>query len=89
MSFARSRINPELSTESFREINVNAPAQRPVMMAWERRELMVHLGPSPALSRGMSRVRIVTVCQHHLTHVYTKLGLTSRVQLAQVAARHA
>jgi DNA-binding CsgD family transcriptional regulator len=24
----------------------------------------------------------------HLTHVYTKLGLTSRVQLAQEAARH-
>jgi predicted ATPase/class 3 adenylate cyclase/DNA-binding CsgD family transcriptional regulator len=26
--------------------------------------------------------------QAHLTHVYTKLGLTSRVQLAQEAARH-
>jgi DNA-binding CsgD family transcriptional regulator len=26
--------------------------------------------------------------QAHLTHVYTKLGLTSRVQLAQQAARH-
>ena len=26
--------------------------------------------------------------QSHLTHVYTKLGLTSRVQLAQEAARH-
>jgi DNA-binding CsgD family transcriptional regulator len=25
----------------------------------------------------------------HLTHVYTKLGLTSRVQLVQEAARHA
>ena len=25
----------------------------------------------------------------HLTHVYTKLGLTSRVQLAQEAARRA
>jgi DNA-binding CsgD family transcriptional regulator len=27
--------------------------------------------------------------QSHLTHVYTKLGLTSRVQLAQEAACHA
>jgi DNA-binding CsgD family transcriptional regulator len=26
--------------------------------------------------------------QSHLTHVYTKLGLTSRVQLAQEATRH-
>jgi DNA-binding CsgD family transcriptional regulator len=26
--------------------------------------------------------------QSHLTHVYTKLGLASRVQLAQEAARH-
>jgi predicted ATPase len=25
----------------------------------------------------------------HLTHVYTKLGLSSRVRLAQEAARHA
>jgi DNA-binding CsgD family transcriptional regulator len=27
--------------------------------------------------------------QTHLTHVYTKLGLSSRVELAQEAARHA
>jgi DNA-binding NarL/FixJ family response regulator len=27
--------------------------------------------------------------QSHLTHVYNKLGLSSRVQLAQEAARHA
>jgi DNA-binding NarL/FixJ family response regulator len=26
--------------------------------------------------------------QTHLTHVYTKLGVTSRVQVAQEAARH-
>jgi class 3 adenylate cyclase len=27
--------------------------------------------------------------QSHLTHIYAKLGVTSRVQLAQEAARHA
>jgi DNA-binding CsgD family transcriptional regulator len=27
--------------------------------------------------------------QTHLTHIYGKLGVTSRVQLAQQAARHA
>jgi DNA-binding CsgD family transcriptional regulator len=27
--------------------------------------------------------------QTHLTHVYAKLGLSSRVQLVQEAARHA
>jgi DNA-binding CsgD family transcriptional regulator len=27
--------------------------------------------------------------QSHLTHVYTKLGISSRVQLAEEAARHA
>ena len=27
--------------------------------------------------------------QSHLTHVYAKLGITSRVQLVQEAARHA
>ena len=27
--------------------------------------------------------------QSHPTHIYTKLGLTSRVQLAREAARHA
>ncbi|MDT7762655.1 MAG: hypothetical protein QOC63_2075, partial [Mycobacterium sp.] len=26
--------------------------------------------------------------QTHLTHIYTKLGLASRVQLVQEAARH-
>jgi DNA-binding CsgD family transcriptional regulator len=47
------------------------------------------------VSEGLANKEIATrlfvsprTVQTHLTHVYTKLGFTSRVQLGQEAARH-
>jgi predicted ATPase/class 3 adenylate cyclase/DNA-binding CsgD family transcriptional regulator len=57
------------------------PAERDVV-----RLVSEGLGNSDIATRLFVSPRTV---QTHLTHVYTKLGLTSRVQLVQEAARHA
>ena len=51
-----------------------------------RAELDVVRLVSDGLSNKEVAARLFTI-QAHLTHIYTKLGLTSRVQLAQEAAR--
>jgi DNA-binding CsgD family transcriptional regulator len=56
------------------------PAERDVV-----RLVSGGLGNNAIATRRFVSPRTV---QSHLTHVYTKLGLTSRVQLAQEAARH-
>jgi DNA-binding NarL/FixJ family response regulator len=52
-------------------------------------------GLLPIVSEGLANKDIATrlfvsprTVQAHLSHVYTKLGLTSRVQLVQEAGRH-
>jgi DNA-binding NarL/FixJ family response regulator len=64
-------------TRSAAAVNANAP-------------LVVQL-VSEGLANNDTATRLFVsprTVQTHLTHVYTKLGLTSRVQLAQEAGRH-
>ena len=51
---------------------------------------VVRLGSESLANKDIATRLFVShrTVQTHLTHVYTKLGLTSRVQLAQEAARH-
>ncbi len=76
-------------TPSAAAANANAPpAAGPSLTPTERDVVRL-------VSEGLANNDIATrlfvsprTVQTHLTHVYTKLGLTSRVQLAQEAARH-
>jgi class 3 adenylate cyclase len=45
--------------------------------------------PRSAVDAAVAAFVSPRTVQTHLTHVYTKLGLISRVQLVQEAARHA
>jgi DNA-binding NarL/FixJ family response regulator len=82
----RGRRSP---TPSVAAANANDPPAAGALTSTERDVVRL-------VSEGLANNDIATrlfvsprTVQTHLTHVYTKLGLSSRVQLVQEAARHA
>jgi DNA-binding NarL/FixJ family response regulator len=72
----------------FRDDNFHTPDRRPsAEEATRYQRIVLHAGRRLLKISGFF-VSPRTV-QTHLTHVYIKLGVTSRVQLVQEAARHA
>jgi DNA-binding CsgD family transcriptional regulator len=71
---------------------ITKPRPRRFVIPWET---PAELDVVRLVSEGLANKDIATrlfvsprTVQSHLTHVYTKLGLTSRVQLVQEARRH-
>ena len=71
------------ATTEFRGGLRRTPAERDVVQSWSARGCRTRTVRHPAVHLTAHGGDLT------LTHVYTKLGLSPRVQLAQEAARHA